>query len=245
MSAGNDINANAPGRVNAAGVRRGVARWVVKNCFAVLLVAALLFLAAGRLDWRWGWAFVTLAGANVITLAILLIPTRPELLAERSGLRAGTKRWDLVLAPLLAYSSLISALVAAFDFRWSWSPAFPWAAHVAGLAVAAAGSAFTAWAMYTNRFFAATVRIQTDRGHEVVSAGPYRLVRHPGYLGSAVFMLSLPLMLGSLWAAVPVAVGLVTCFVRTALEDRTLRRELPGYEDYARRVRRRLVPGVW
>ncbi|MGD8719482.1 MAG: isoprenylcysteine carboxylmethyltransferase family protein [Candidatus Zixiibacteriota bacterium] len=239
------MNVNNPREGNSVDVRRGVARWVVKNCFAVLLVTAVLFLAAGRLGWRWGWAFVALAAANVITLAILLIPTRPELLAERSGVKAGTKRWDLVLAPLLAYSSLIAALVAAFDFRWGWSPPFPPVIHVAGLAVAAAGSAFTAWAMYTNRFFAATVRIQTDRGHEVVSAGPYRLVRHPGYLGAAVYMLGLPLMLGSFWAAVPVAVGLITCFVRTSLEDRTLRRELPGYEDYARRVRRRLVPGVW
>lgn len=239
------MNANASAKEISPEVKRGIKRWVIKNCLALVLAAAVLLIAAGRLDWLWGWVFVSALAFNVLTLVVLLVPICPELLAERSGLKAGTKRWDLVLAPLLAYSPLFTAVVAALDFRWGWSPPFPWAVHAAALVVAVAGSLFTAWAMRANRFFAATVRIQTERGHAVVSGGPYRLVRHPGYLGAAAFAVGLPFVLGSLWALVPAAVSLVTCFVRTGLEDRTLRRELPGYEDYARRVRRRLVPGVW
>jgi protein-S-isoprenylcysteine O-methyltransferase Ste14 len=231
--------------MTAAERKRGVKRWVIRSSLAVPLAGAVVFVAAGRLDWVWAWMFVALLEVNFIALAVLLIPTRPELLAERSGLQAGTKRWDFVLAPLMAYGPLYTAVVAALDFRWGWSPPFPLAVHLAALVVAVAGWALAAWAMYANRFFAATVRIQTDRGHEVVSGGPYRLVRHPGYLGAAAFVVALPLMLGSQWALLPAAVGLLAGLLRTELEDQTLRRELPGYADYARRVRWRLVPGIW
>lgn len=233
--------------MTSAEIRRGVKRWVIKNSLAVPLFGVVIFVAAGRLDWIWGWAFVALLEVNVIALAVLLIPTRPELLAERSrpGIRAGTKRWDFVLAPLVAYSPLATAVVAALDFRGGWSPPFPPAVNLAAVVVAVAASALTAWAMYANRFFATTARIQTDRGHQVASGGPYRLVRHPGYLSAAAFVIALPPMLGSQWALLPAAVGLLACLLRTELEDQTLRRELPGYADYARRVRWRLVPGVW
>jgi len=245
MSAGENPNANASRRMAAAEIRRGVKRWVIKNSLAVPLAGAVIFVAAGRLDWLWAWMLVALFEVNVILLAVLFIPTRPELLAERSRLQAGTKRWDLLLAPLMAYAPLYTAVVAALDFRWGWSPPFPLAVHLAALAVLVAASALTAWAMHANPFFAATVRIQADRGHDVVSGGPYRLVRHPGYLGSAAFAVALPPMLGSQWALLPAAVGLFACLLRTELEDQTLRRELPGYADYARRVRWRLVPGLW
>jgi protein-S-isoprenylcysteine O-methyltransferase Ste14 len=106
-------------------------------------------------------------------------------------------------------------------------------------------SALSVWAMASNRFFSGTVRIQADRGHTVVDGGPYGFVRHPGYLAWCISAPAIPLMLGSLWALIPSLLGMCALVLRTSLEDRTLRKELPGYEDYARRVRYRLLPGVW
>jgi protein-S-isoprenylcysteine O-methyltransferase Ste14 len=99
--------------------------------------------------------------------------------------------------------------------------------------------------MAANAYFSMVVRIQEDRGHAVVTDGPYRFVRHPGYLGSILFALATPLVLGSLWAFVPCGLGAVLFIVRTALEDKTLQKELPGYREYAERVRYRLLPGIW
>jgi protein-S-isoprenylcysteine O-methyltransferase Ste14 len=107
------------------------------------------------------------------------------------------------------------------------------------------GSALSVWAMASNRFFSGTVRIQRDRGHTVVDGGPYGLVRHPGYLAWCISAPAIPLMLGSLWALIPALLGLCALVLRTSLEDKTLREELPGYEGYAQRVRYRLLPGVW
>ncbi|HEY6073427.1 MAG TPA: isoprenylcysteine carboxylmethyltransferase family protein, partial [Anaerolineales bacterium] len=101
------------------------------------------------------------------------------------------------------------------------------------------------WAMVSNAFFVATVRIQTDRQQTVSSGGPYRYVRHPGYLGALLLHLGVPFMLNSLWALIPAILIALVLIVRTAMEDQTLHAELPGYKEYAQRVRYRLLPGVW
>jgi protein-S-isoprenylcysteine O-methyltransferase Ste14 len=115
---------------------------------------------------------------------------------------------------------------------------------VAGVVVAA-GFAFSSWAMISNRFFSAVVRIQEERGHEVVTSGPYRFLRHPSYAGGAISSLALPLMLDALWGMVPSLINIAALVVRTALEDRTLLDSLPGYREYAARTRSRLIPGIW
>ena len=107
------------------------------------------------------------------------------------------------------------------------------------------GTLGTTWAESVNRFFEPTVRIQTDRGHRVIDTGPYAIVRHPGYLAAWFFFLGIPLSLGSLWAIIPAIFSCVILVVRTILEDRTLQNELPGYKEYAKRVRYRLLPGIW
>jgi protein-S-isoprenylcysteine O-methyltransferase Ste14 len=99
--------------------------------------------------------------------------------------------------------------------------------------------------MLSNRFFSPTVRIQSDRGHQVISGGPYQIIRHPGYSGWILQMLAAPLALGSWWGLIPGLLSACLYGIRTALEDRTLHRELPGYTDYAARVRYRLLPGIW
>jgi len=236
----------AGGPEQRSGTRRGIVRWLFQIGVFILILAASLFLSAGRLDWAMGWGyvgtFVALQGLN----ALVLIPTSPDLVAERARRGGKAKGWDRLLAALVAFYGPVSTwVVAGLDLRFGWSPKVPLALEIAALAVAVLGALLTLWAMASNRFFSGVVRIQADRGHAVVSAGPYRIVRHPGYLGGMAFDLATPLALGSLWSFVPAALTVCAIAVRTALEDRTLHDELDGYRAYARRVRHRLLPGVW
>ncbi|MEN8727248.1 MAG: isoprenylcysteine carboxylmethyltransferase family protein, partial [Sulfurovum sp.] len=114
-----------------------------------------------------------------------------------------------------------------------------------GLVLIALGYAFSAWALIENRFFSSTVHIQTDRGHSVCDSGPYRIVRHPGYAGNLLALAGIIMALNSMWTLIPAVAALVIAVMRTALEDKTLHDELPGYRDYARRVRYRLFPGIY
>ena len=136
-------------------------------------------------------------------------------------------------------------IVAGLDHRLDWSPVFPLWLIVLGFLLIAVGYAFATWALAENRFFASVVRIQTDRGHVVCDSGPYRVVRHPGYAGNVLALFGIVLALGSVWALIPAAVASIIAVIRTVLEDRTLQAELPGYRGYARRVRSRLIPGVF
>jgi protein-S-isoprenylcysteine O-methyltransferase Ste14 len=168
----------------------------------------------------------------------------PQLIERRQRFGKGTKPWDKLW--LVIYAQLVIAIyvVAGLEARDGVSslPAIAWPV---GLAVFVPGAILITWSMVVNPFFEKTVRIQTDHGHRVVDRGPYSLVRHPGYVGFAGALLSAPPMLASAWAFVPALLAVVGLVVRTALEDRTLRAELPGYAEYAARVRYRLVPGIW
>jgi protein-S-isoprenylcysteine O-methyltransferase Ste14 len=156
------------------------------------------------------------------------------------------KPWDKVLAPLMALSlSFPLVIVAGLDHRYGWSPLFPTWLNIVGLLLVALGYAFATWAFAENRFFSSVVRIQTDRGHVVCDSGPYRIVRHPGYAGNLLALPGLVLALDSAWTLIPAGVALVVALLRTALEDRTLQEELPGYREYKSRVRYRLLPGVY
>ncbi|HEY4723917.1 MAG TPA: isoprenylcysteine carboxylmethyltransferase family protein, partial [Anaerolineae bacterium] len=157
----------------------------------------------------------------------------------------GAKTWDTALLGLYGVAMMIMWIVAGLDMRYAWSSGIlPPAQIVAGLMVIA-GYALVVWATGTNAFFSQVVRIQTERGHTVVSSGPYRLVRHPAYVGMILVALSSPIMLGSWWALIAGVVSAALVVTRTALEDKTLQAELAGYKDYAERTRYRLLPGVW
>jgi protein-S-isoprenylcysteine O-methyltransferase Ste14 len=227
-------------------IRAGVRKWVTKTAVMTVVVAVLLFASAGRIDWINGWAYMALLILIMGVNALVLIPRSPDLIAERSGPQKGSKRWDVVMSSVInVLGSFALWIVAGLDTRFEGSPALPAVIPITAWIVAAAGGLFTTWAMATNRFFSAVIRIQDDRGHHVIDSGPYRWVRHPGYVGSFAYNLAAPLLLNALWAYIPVGIVLVLMVIRTALEDRTLRRELDGYEAYARRVRYRLLPGVW
>jgi protein-S-isoprenylcysteine O-methyltransferase Ste14 len=224
---------------------RAILRWVLKMAAMLVIYGIILFLAAGRINWGAGWAYLALTGFTQVLSAVLLIPIRPDLLAERSKMQDNTKPWDRVLAPLVAMvGPLLWMIIAGLDARFGWSEVSVglWAA---GLVIGLACSAFVLWAMISNPFFAATVRIQDDRGHTVTKSGPYKIIRHPGYAGAVIFDLAAPLALRSWWAYIPVALTIAAIIYRTTLEDRTLQAELPGYANYAKQTRYRLLPGIW
>ena len=201
-------------------------------------------------DWGWwqGWAYALLFAAAGIGMRLWAERRHPGLMAERAQLsRApGIKSWDKLLSPLMALSlGLPLFVVAGLDHRFGWSPDFPSWLNILGLVLAAAAYGFVGWAFLENRFFSAVVRIQSDRGHVVCDTGPYKMVRHPGYSGSVLSPFAMALALGSVWTLIPAAAAVVIAVVRTTLEDRTLQKELPGYREYADRVRYRLVPGIY
>jgi protein-S-isoprenylcysteine O-methyltransferase Ste14 len=170
----------------------------------------------------------------------------PELLEERRQSGAGAERWDRVWLRIYTVFLLITLIVALLDVgRLHWSDTVPLWLQIVCLLVSMAAMVFSGWAMYENTFFSEVVRIQHDRGHRVVTTGPYRYVRHPGYLGNIVTISCTALALGSWLALIPAGIVVALFFVRTALEDQTLQDELDGYAEYAQTVRFRLVPGVW
>jgi protein-S-isoprenylcysteine O-methyltransferase Ste14 len=146
---------------------------------------------------------------------------------------------------LLGLIQLARYIVAGLDQRYSWTGGFPFAAQVAALVVCILGYALVVWATASNPFFSQIVRIQSERGHVVATGGPYHYLRHPAYLGAILFELAVPVLLASWWAFLLSLVNVLLIIFRTALEDRTLRAELAGYDDYARQVHHRLLPGIW
>ncbi len=223
-----------------------ILKQMTKAALFVAVLAVLLFGVSGNLFWGAGWLYLAVFAGCSFVSTMIMIRHNPALLVERMRPGGDAKSWDRTLAPTMA--GLCPALIvtaAALEARFGGAPAVPAALQAVFVAVAAAGHALMTWAMMTNGFFSALVRIQKDRGHRVVSKGPYRFVRHPGYVGMMVFALATPVVLGSLWAFVPAGINLGVGIVRTALEDRTLNRELEGYGAYARTVPYRLLPGVW
>jgi protein-S-isoprenylcysteine O-methyltransferase Ste14 len=221
------------------------------------VIVLMLFFIVGvpffplLISWRWGWweawAYAVIGILGFAISRALAARRNPDLLRERARFMRhdNAKPWDKLLAPLVGLGGGLIPLVAGLDARFGWSPAFSVPVKIASLAVIVAGYVLASYALVENRFFSGMVRIQTDRGHQVVSSGPYRWMRHPGYAGALLAYFATPVLLDSFWALLPVALVTGVLLLRTALEDRTLHDELPGYRDYAARVRYRLLPGIW
>jgi protein-S-isoprenylcysteine O-methyltransferase Ste14 len=217
---------------------------VLKAIGVEAVAGVILFGCAGTLRWPGAWVWLGCMLLPQLVITWILAWHAPDLLAERSRMQPGTKKWDRVVLPLMGASPVLSMVAASLERRFQ-GESWPAWVSAAGVLVTLAGAAVIALAMYMNRFFSMTVRIQTERGHTVVDTGPYGVVRHPGYVGMLLFYAAVPFVLGSRWAPVPAVFTVLLLIVRTALEDRTLRAELPGYTDYAARVHYRLLPGVW
>jgi protein-S-isoprenylcysteine O-methyltransferase Ste14 len=224
---------------------RVILRWSIRETMGVVMVALFLFLSAGRWNWGMGWVLVAITALWVIATGLVVIPRCPELLAERLGPKRGGKRWDTAIMGIVGLGTIARCIVAGLDVRHGWTTGMLWAFQALALVIAALSYALVVWATGSNAYFSLTVRIQKERGHAVATGGPYRFVRHPSYVGGILFELAAPILLGSWWALIPGMLNAILFVVRTALEDKTLQAELDGYQDYAARVRYRLLPGVW
>ena len=226
--------------------KRGVKRWVLTSLIAVVLLAASLLLSAGTLFWWQAWVYLVTAAAILVLDYVVLVPISPDLLGERSRYQKGAKAWDQLLSRLMAtIGPVVILIVSGLDYRNSWSNGFPGWIVVIAMEFVLLGGLLALWAMAANRFFVGMVRIQDERGHRVVKSGPYRYIRHPGYLGSIFYILFTPLALASYWAILPAVLTLGVILLRTYLEDKTLVEELAGYKEYTRQVCYRLIPAIW
>lgn len=220
-------------------------RVVVRGAAGVLSLFVLVFVSAGTLDYWQGWLYILL-NFGVIGVTLYLLRNNPGLIQERLNPKEGMKDWDKVYFALTTPLYLGGVILAGLDAgRFGWSPPLPLWVYAASCAVFILGQAIFLWAKRTNLFFSSVVRIQTDRGQTVCQQGPYRYVRHPGYVGSLLWTLAAPLILGSVWALIPAVLSDLLLIWRTSKEDETLQCELPGYAEYMQRIKYRLVPYVW
>ncbi len=216
----------------------------LRAVLAPVVSFALLFGLAGRLDYWQGWVYIVVNTVIVLLQAIVLTPDK-SLIEERLNPKQGVKSWDKLYFGLTTPLFFIGMALAGLDARFGWTTNMPLVAYWLGVLVYLAGHAMMQWARYTNRFFSSMVRIQTDRGQTVCKEGPYRYVRHPGYVGGFLFTATSGIVLGSWWACIPQVVAALLLVWRTGLEDKTLQAELPGYAEYAKETQYRLLPGVW
>lgn len=217
---------------------------LVVNFSGIILVLVVLLISANDVYWINGWVYFVFMLSYEIIYALLLMKINPGLLNERAKvIKKGSKRFDKVFAvfylPLYFMVMVVSGLDAV---RYGWSTMPLWITLL-GLVMIIMASYLSFWAMAVNSYFECTVLVRENQ--QVCKSGPYRFVRHPGYAAGIVSFLAAPLILGSWWGLVPSAMLVIMLVVRTAMEDRTLKKELPGYREYTRTTRYRLIPGVW
>lgn len=218
---------------------------VVKAIVTVFFLLALLFVPAGTLDWPEAWLFLSFYFLSVGGVVIWLKKNDPDLLKERMSIKKDVKAWDKNI--IFAYTLLLMILLAftgldAVRFHWSQ---VPFTLKALGFLGFIPSMALGLWAMTENPYLSDVVRIQKNRGHKVCTTGPYKYIRHPMYVCVILFILCFPLALGSFYALIPGSIIAILFMLRTSLEDKTLHKELPGYREYAKKVRYKLMPGVW
>ena len=211
------------------------------------VLAAILFAAAGTLDWPSGWTYLGVFAAMSLGISLWLAEADPDLLRERlaSPYQKGQKAFDRVFLSVVMVVYLgWTALMGLDARRLGWSHV-PLAAQGLGAVVIVLTYIGVAWVFATNSFAAPVIRVQAERGQTVIDTGPYAWVRHPMYAFALPQFVGAPLLLGSWWGLAIVPVAYLGLAWRIFGEEAMLRQELAGYEDYARRVRFRLLPGVW
>ncbi len=222
-------------------------RSIILMVIVVLVVPFLPLIISGAWDWWEAWAYGIIGVFGFIISRALAARRNPDILVERSRSIELTdaKPWDKILAPMLAFGSVLILAVSGLDKLFGWTSPFSLTVKIAALIVIILGFIFGSWALIENRFFSGVVRIQTDRGHHVVSTGPYRFVRHPGYSGALWTYLAMPLLLDSVWAFIPALLLTGVIVLRTSMEDRTLQNELTGYKEFTQKTKYRLLPWIW
>jgi len=223
----------------------------VKPFFESLTISAWwlisLFGSAGQLTWNRGWVCTVLYLGALHTTRAIVTKRNPGLLEQRQpAIRADTKPFDKIFLRIILFLTIVQPIIAGLDaVRFRWAPPLPFWTVYSGIAIFTSSAALITWVLVTNPYAESSVRIQNDRGHMVIASGPYRFVRHPMYVGLAQLHQSMALILGSTWNVALAGLISLLFLWRTALEDQTLRRELPGYEQYTTITRYRVMPGVW
>jgi len=218
---------------------------VLKSISILLLFLVITFIIAGRLDYWQGGVFNGLNFFFIFITYIVLLD-RKDLIRERLKPGKGMKKWDriyyAVSTPLFFVMFILSILDAS---RFYWKPTIPFFIILLGIIFYSIGQIIVIWAKRANKFFSSVVRIQSDRKQTVCSNGPYKFIRHPGYLGGLIFTIATPFLLGSFWGFIPAILTIIVVFIRTYLEDETLKKELTGYIEYSKKVKYRIIPFVW
>jgi protein-S-isoprenylcysteine O-methyltransferase Ste14 len=221
---------------------------VAQNISALVALGVLFFAFSGTIKVLGFWIYVATVLVYQIISLLVIVPRHPayiELAKVRKTRHANAKKWDRVVVLIVTGATLLIYGLAAFDVGRLHISELSVGFALAGILLYVAGSALNQWAMLHNPHFEKEVRIQAERGHKVITTGPYRYIRHPGYLGSMLGLISFPLLFGSAIALSGSVICIVGMMVRTYLEDRALSQELAGYTAYARTVRYRLIPYVW
>jgi len=232
-----------PGPAIAPGLMR---RFLLRTTLWLAFVAAILFGAAGTLDWPGAWVYLLWSVAISFGGGFWLARRDPALLAERLGslVQRDQKNWDKVFMIVVFQVWFAWLALMGFDIRYGWSRV-PLAVQLAGFVLLCLGGYLVGLTFKANSFAAPVVKIQTERQHRVIDSGPYAYVRHPMYSGVLLITAGAPLLLGSWWGLLAGALFVFLIGLRAVLEERTLKAELKGYSDYAAKVRYRLVPYLW
>jgi protein-S-isoprenylcysteine O-methyltransferase Ste14 len=210
------------------------------------VLGAVLFLAAGNLYWIWGWVYLALCLLLLLINTFFMLCYNPELIEGRSKvIPKDTKAWDRAIMIIYSLMMILTLLLSGLDHRFQWTSHFSLSSKFVGIAIFIVGNSFASWAMITNSFFATTVRLQEEKNHHVISNGPYRIVRHPGYTGWTLSYLSTPLILNSYYSYIPSCLAIMILVIRTFMEDRFLKIKLEGYVEYSQYVKYRLIPYIW
>lgn len=220
---------------------------LARMLFFVVVVPFLPQIISGKWGWWQAWVNSAICILGFAISRILTVNKHPDVIAERAKFMGheNIQPWDRVLASLVGASSALIFLISGLQARLAETVNYSTAAEMMAILLIAAGFGFGSYALYVNRFFSGVVRLQTERNHSVVDSGPYRWIRHPGYLGGIITYAAMPVLLEATWAFIPAALFVIILTIRTRLEDRFLQQNLAGYREYAARVRYRLLPLVW
>jgi protein-S-isoprenylcysteine O-methyltransferase Ste14 len=225
--------------------KTSITKAVVSMVMGPVIIAAIVFISAGRFLY---WQGILYIAVLVISMVMIFLNAykNPDLINERLKPGKGTLWWDKIYFILSTPLYFITIIVGSLDTgRFFWSPELPVYLYVLSLVLYLTGQVFFIWAKKTNHFFSSVVRIQKDRGQSVCMEGPYRYIRHPGYLGGILFTAAIPFILGSLYAIIPAALALILMIIRVELEDAVLAKELAGYAEYRQKVKRKIIPHLW
>ena len=212
--------------------------------FLLVVMAALLFVPAGTSDYWQAWTFLAVYFASSLALTLYLMKEDPALLQRRmrGGPTAEKEPVQKIIMVIASLGFIGLLVVPALDHRFAWSQVPPVVA-LAGEVLVGTGWLAIFFVFRENSFTSATIELAPDQ--QVISTGPYALVRHPMYAGALVMLLGIPIALGSWWGILVVAAMLPALIWRLFEEEKFLARNLAGYVEYQNRVRYRLIPKVW